>query len=216
MQVKQGKINFTTLAELPEGAPIMMGTFSINHKPAVILFDSGATHSFISTKCGARLGLDPNHTKASYMITTPGGKMASNLILRHVPIQLGSKLIKTNLISLSLEGIDIILGMDWMTQHKVMLDISSRAVEIDSPTQRATTLYLPSQEYVTSCTFAMEGIKLEDISVVCEYADVFSDDLPRLPPNRDIEFVIELQPGIAPISKRPYRMPPNDLAELKI
>ena len=58
----------------------------------------------------------------------------------------------------------------------------------------------------------MEGIKLEDISVVCEYADVFPDDLLRLPPNRDIEFVIELQPGTAPISKRPYRMPPKELA----
>ena len=143
MQVRQGKINFTTLAELPEGAPIMTGTFSINHKPAIILFDSGATHSFISTKCGARLGLDPNHTKAPYMITTPGGKIASNGILRHVPIQLGSKLIKTDLISLSLEGMDVILGMDWMTQHKVLLDIPSRAVEIDSPYQGATTLYLP-------------------------------------------------------------------------
>ena len=52
MQVRQGKINFTTLAELPEGAPIMTGTFSIHHKPAIILFDSGATHSFISDKCG--------------------------------------------------------------------------------------------------------------------------------------------------------------------
>ena len=143
MQVKQGKINFTTLAELSEGAPIMTSIFSIHHKPAIILFDSGATHSFISTKCGARLGLDPNHTKAPYMITTPGGKIASNRILRHVPIQLGSKLIKTDLISLNLEGMDVILGMDWMTQHKVMLDISSRAVEIDSPNQGATTLYLP-------------------------------------------------------------------------
>jgi len=102
MQVKQGTINFTTLAKLPDGAPIMTGIFSIHHKPAIILFDSGATHSFISTKCGARLGLDPNHTKAPYMITTPGGKIASNQILRHVPIQLGSKLIKTDLISLSL------------------------------------------------------------------------------------------------------------------
>jgi len=52
MQVRQGKINFTTLAELPEGAPIMTGTFSIHHKPAIILFDYGATHSFISAKCG--------------------------------------------------------------------------------------------------------------------------------------------------------------------
>ena len=52
MQVQQGKINFTTLAELPEGAPIMTGIFSINHKPTVILFDYGATHSFISENVG--------------------------------------------------------------------------------------------------------------------------------------------------------------------
>ena len=192
MQVRQGKINFTTLAELPEGAPIMTGTFSINHKPTVVLFDSGATHSFISNKYGARVGLEFRHAKAPYMITTPGGKIISNQILRCVPIQLGSKLIKTDLISLSLEGMDVILGMDWMTQHKVLLDISSQAIEIDSPSQGPTTLYLPQQEYITPCTFAMKDIKLEDILVVCEYADVFPDDLPRLPLDRDIEFVIEL------------------------
>ena len=62
----------------------------------------------------------------------------------------------------------------------------------------------------------MEGVKLEDIPVLCEYVDVFPDNLPGLPPDRDIEFVIELQPGTAPISKRPYRMSPNELAELKI
>jgi hypothetical protein len=52
MQVRQGRINFTTLAELPDGAPVMSGTFSIYHKPVVTLFDSGATHSFISNNCG--------------------------------------------------------------------------------------------------------------------------------------------------------------------
>ena len=62
----------------------------------------------------------------------------------------------------------------------------------------------------------MKDIKLEDIPVVWEYADIFPDDLPWMPPDRDIEFVIELQPGTAPISKRPYRMPPKELAELKI
>jgi hypothetical protein len=58
MQVWQGRVNFTTLAELPEGAPIMTGTFSIDYKPVIILFDSGATHSFISNKYVARVGLD--------------------------------------------------------------------------------------------------------------------------------------------------------------
>jgi hypothetical protein len=51
--------------------------------------------------------------------------------------------------------------------------------------------------------------------VVCEYPDVFPDDLPGIPPNRNVEFAIELQPETAPISRRPYRMPPNGLAELK-
>jgi hypothetical protein len=56
---------------------------------------------------------------------------------------------------------------------------------------------------------------LEEILVVCEYPDVFPDELPGMPTDRDVEFVIELQPGTAPISKRPYRMPPKELAELK-
>jgi hypothetical protein len=68
---------------------------------------------------------------------------------------------------------------------------------------------------IFSCAYAIRDIKLEDIPVVCEYPNVFPDDLLRMPPDRDIEFIIELQPGTAPISKRPYRMPPNELAELK-
>ena len=57
---------------------------------------------------------------------------------------------------------------------------------------------------------------LYDILVVCEFPDVFPDELPSLPPDRDVEFWIEFVPGIAPISRRPYRMSPNELAELKI
>jgi hypothetical protein len=86
MQVRQGRVNFTTLAELPEGAPIMTGTFSINYKPVIILFDSGATHSFISDKCVARVGLGSCQTKGSYMISTPGEKINSNQLIRYVPI----------------------------------------------------------------------------------------------------------------------------------
>jgi hypothetical protein len=216
MQVRQGRINFTTLAELLDGAPIMSGTFSIHHQPVVALFDSGATHSFISNNCGTRKGLDLGPTKGSYMISTPGGKITSDRMVKKVPIQFGSKEIRTDLILLNLEGIDVILGTNWMTEHGVLLDISSRVIEINSPHQGAITLYLPQQDYLYSCTYTITDIKVKDISVVCEYPDVFPDDLPGMPPDRDIEFIIELQPGTAPISKRPYRMPPNELAELKI
>jgi hypothetical protein len=54
--------------------------------------------------------------------------------------------------------------------------------------------------------------EIQDILVVCEFPDVFPEDLPGLPPERDVEFVIELKPGTAPISRRSYRMPPNELA----
>jgi hypothetical protein len=150
------------------------------------------------------------------MISTPGGKITSNQMVRSVPIQLGSQVIKTDLVLLNLEGIDVILRTNWMTEHRVLLDISSRVIEIDSPYHVATTHYLPQQEYLHSCTYAITNIKVKDIPVVCKFPNVFLDDLPGMPPDRDIEFIIELQHGTTPISKRPYRMPPNELAELKI
>ena len=156
----------------------MMGTFSVHHKPVVILFNSSASHSFISAKFGTKAGLDFCHTQGSYMISTPGGRIASNQIIRHVPIKLGSKIFKTDLILLALEGMDIILGKDWTNRHGGILDISSRAIELNSPILGSSTLYLPFCEYINSCAFAMKDIKLEDIPVVWEYADIFPDDLP--------------------------------------
>jgi hypothetical protein len=110
---------------------------------------------------------------------------------------------------------DVILGMEWMNQHKVILDISDRVVEINSPTVGHTTLYLPFGDGTDSCAYVTIISSLDEIPVVCEYPDVFPDEFPGMPPDRDVEFVIELQPGTAPISKRPYSMPPKELAELK-
>jgi hypothetical protein len=86
VQVRQGRVNITTLSELPEGTPIMTGTFSINHHPVIILFDSGATHSFISKNCGTKIGLDIYSINEAYRIITLGGKVLSNQICRKVPI----------------------------------------------------------------------------------------------------------------------------------
>jgi hypothetical protein len=132
-----------------------------------------------------------------------------------VPIQLGSHIVKTTLLVLGLENVDIILGANWMTLHQVVLDVASRIVEINSLFCGNFTLILPSQGSTQSCALSMTELPLKKIPVVCEYADVFPDELLGMPPDRDIEFTIELQPGTTPISKRPYRMPPTELAELK-
>jgi hypothetical protein len=132
-----------------------------------------------------------------------------------VPIKFGSPIIKTTLLIMGLESVDIILGTDWLSRHQALIDIAARAIEIHSPTCGEITLYLPSQGCTRSCAFALIESHIERIPVSCEYPDVFPDELPGMPPDRDIEFAIELQPGTAPISKRPYRMPPTELAELK-
>jgi hypothetical protein len=161
------------------------------------------------------MGLKGSHTNSTYKIITPGGQITSNILIRGVCLGLGSKIFPTNLIALSLAGMDVILGMDWMTQHKVVLDISDRVVEINSPTVGHTTLYLPFKDGTDSCAYVTIISPLDEIPVVCEYLNVFPDDLPGMPPDRDVEVLIELQPSTTPISKSPYRMPPKELAELK-
>jgi hypothetical protein len=215
VQVSQGRLNFTTLADILERAPVMTGIFSVLNYPAIVLFYSGASHSFISAKFSAKCQLIFHHTNGVVMISTLGGRVATNHINRQVPIKFGSTIIKTTLLIIGLESVDIILGTDWLPRHQALIDVAARAIEIHSPFCGEFTLYLPSQGCTHSCALAMIESLVERIPVVCEYPDVFPDELPGMPPDRDIEFAIELQPGTAHISKRPYRMPPAELAELK-
>jgi hypothetical protein len=147
------------------------------------------------------LGLNVLRVKNEFKIATPGGNISSNTLVKSVPLQLGSKIFQTNLLTLGLDGIYVILGMDWMTRHKVLLDIAERRIEITSPAVGVSTLYLPLRRSVDPSAYVSTATSLEEIPVVCDYPDVFPDELPGMPPDRDIEFVIELQPGMTPILK---------------
>jgi hypothetical protein len=166
VQVHQGKLNFTTMSDIPEGASVLMGTFSITDTPLKILFDSGATHSFISENLLGKLGLMGSHTKSAYKVITPGGNISSHTIALGVPLKLGSKTIQSHLITINLEGMDVILGMDWMTRPKVVLDISDRVVAIHSPTVGQTILNLPFKDGTDSCAYVTIISHLDEILVV--------------------------------------------------
>jgi hypothetical protein len=97
---------------------------------------------------------------------------------------LGSKTFPTHLISIGLEAMDVILGMDWMTRHKVVLDILGRVVVINSPAIGQTTLYLPFKNIADTCAYVTITSHHDEILVVCEYPDVFPDDFPGMPPDR--------------------------------
>jgi hypothetical protein len=90
VQVHQGKLNFTAMSDIPEGASVLTGTFSINNTPVKILLDSGATHSFITENLLDKLGLKGMQTKSAYKITTPGGNITSHLVTFGGPLRLVS------------------------------------------------------------------------------------------------------------------------------
>jgi hypothetical protein len=87
---------------------------------------------------------------------------------------------------------------------------------LDSPIHGIHVLQLSSVPAATPSVHHTAAQNLEDIPVACEFPDVFLEDLPGMPPDRDVEFIIELQPGTAPISRRSYKMTPKELSELKV
>jgi hypothetical protein len=99
---------------------------------------------------------------------------------------------------------------------KAVLDIAAHTVHLESPAHGNVVLQLQLSTSTTSALNSTAAQNLEDIPVACEFPDVFPEDLPSMPLDREVAFIIELQPGTAPISRWPYKMTPKELAELKI
>jgi hypothetical protein len=123
---------------------------------------------------------------------------------------------KTSLIVLEGQGIDVILGMNWMKRHRALLDTATRTLHLDSLEQGSSTLQLALTPVTSTVVHHTATQNLEDIPVACEFPNDFLEYLPGMPPDQDVEFIIELQPGTTPISRQPYKMTPKELAELKI
>jgi hypothetical protein len=214
--LQTGHINYTTVDGIPMGEEVFAGTFFLNERPIIILFDSVASHNFMSFTCAKKAGLTLVASGAPYMISTPGGRVGVDHIAQKVPLELSGKVFSTNLIILSGQGIDVILGMSWMKMPKVVLDIAVRLVYLNSLVYEKVTLHLPVISRIKAFLHHVVERRLEDIHMVREFPDVFPDDLLGMPSERAIEFKTELQPGTAPISKAPYIMSREELVELKI
>jgi hypothetical protein len=120
-----GHVNYTTMEDIPKDEQVLTDTFSLNGYPAVVLFDSGATHDFITKACTQRCQLSVHHIDIPYQISTPGGRVVTKQTVVHVPLDLAGKLYKPSLIVLDGQGLDIILGMGWMRAHKALLDTAT-------------------------------------------------------------------------------------------
>jgi hypothetical protein len=211
-----GCANYTIVEEIPTGEEVLAGTFFLNEQPVIILFDSRASHDFISTTCAKKAMLSMVATKAPYVISTTGGRVDANRIVRKAPLELAGRVFSTDLIILKGQRLDVILGMSWMKRHGAILDIAGWLVHLDSPVYGVVVLHLPLVSHIKAFLHHVVELKLEDLHVVQDFLDVFPDDMLGMSPERVIKFNIELQPGTAPISKALYKMSPIELKELKI
>ncbi|GJX35605.1 putative reverse transcriptase domain-containing protein [Tanacetum coccineum] len=152
-----------------------------------------------------------------YVIEVADGKKVEvDRIIRDYKLELGGSLFSINLIPLGHGSFDVIVGMDWLSQHKAVIVCHEKVVEIPMEDGRILRVH---GERAVGITKALKSAKedepkLSDISVVREFEDVFPEDLSGLPPQRQVEFRIDLVPGVTPVAKSPYRLAPSEMQEL--
>jgi hypothetical protein len=210
-----GRINHMTSDEAQQAQDIVLGMFLTSSHPATILFDSRASHSFISSSFVTKHGLPIATMKHTMLVSSPGGEMRTKHICPAVSITIRGVDFPLNLILLDSNGIDIILGMNWLSKYDGVIQCTRKAVKLTKKDGTSVEFVAMVQSDKDSVLNQTKAIALEDNKVVREYPDVFPAELPGMPPDHDIEFLIELLPRMPPISKRPYRMPINELVELK-
>jgi hypothetical protein len=161
-----GRANYATVEEIPMEKEVLAGTFSLNEHHVIILFDSGASHDFISSTCAKKTMLSMVVTEAPYVISTPRGRVDADRIVRKAPLKLVGRVFSTDLIILGGQGLDVILGMSWMRRHGAVLDIAGRLVHLDSPVYGEVILHLPAVSHIQASLHHVVELKLEEIHVV--------------------------------------------------
>ena len=195
-----------------------------------MLLDSSASYSFIAASVMRELGLEVETLEEPMCVSSPLGTRASiYLICWDCELEISGILLTVDLRVMDMSEFDVILGMDWLTAYRVVIDCERRRVTTYTLDGTCVTFHgdkhdaLPQAVYdsrwhgqlvgwLTSLTLEEEvGSDLDLPQVVCEYEDVFLDELPGLPPQRDVDFCIELHPGTSPISMTLHRMAPVEL-----
>ncbi|GAU44259.1 hypothetical protein TSUD_400050 [Trifolium subterraneum] len=205
---------------------LIRGTCFIHDTPLIAIIDTGATHSFISMECMKRLNISVYEMSGCMNIETPAsGSVITRLVCRNCPVSVFGRHFGMDLVCIPLSGIDVIFGMNWLVFNQIHINFCEKTVIF--PKSEGSLSLMNGEEVKESLNDHGElfmvfgslklegGVKLEEIPVVSEFSDVFSEDISDLPPEREVEFSIDLVPGTSPISMAPYRMPASELNELK-
>ncbi|GJW87952.1 putative reverse transcriptase domain-containing protein [Tanacetum coccineum] len=223
---------------------VVAGTFLLDNRYAYILFDTGADQSFVSTAFCSKIDITPSTLDHYYDIELAYGRIIGlNTILKGCTLNFLNHKFNVNLMPIELGSFDAIIGMDWLAKYQAVIVCAEKIVRIpwknktliihgDGSTQGNVT-----RLNIISCTKTQkymekgfpiflahvttkevedksEKKRLEDVPIVQDFPEVFPEDLPGLPPTRQVEFQIDLVPGAAPVARAPYRLAPSEMKEL--
>ena len=209
----------------------------VGGESAHTLFDTGASHSFVSSRLVKSWHFQGVFEPKAKQIRTAGTERLGTIgVHRDVPVLLGGVDFTGDLAEMELDYYDAILGMDWLTRHRVVLDCPRARVHISRGDGKITFEGTPAQRGISIISMLQaedllergaEGFlvtikmvkdvghqELQDIPVVAEFEDVF-EALTGPPPARGDALTIDLEPGTTPVSRAPYRLAPTEMAELK-
>ncbi|KAA3477091.1 Transposon Ty3-I Gag-Pol polyprotein [Gossypium australe] len=217
---------------------VITGTFSLHDISIVDLIELGSTHSYICMKLVSSMNIIVESTEFVIRVSNPLGKhVLVDKVCRNCPLTIRGHCFSVNLMLLPFDEFDLILGMDWLTTHNVLVNCGSKFIElrcvngdviqVESGKSDNMPIVISSmvvekymrkwyESYLAFVLNTQESeVNIESVPVVCKYPGVFPEELPGLPPVKEVEFGIELVPGTAPISVAPYKMTPLELKELK-
>ncbi|KAA3453236.1 DNA/RNA polymerases superfamily protein [Gossypium australe] len=218
---------------------VITGSFTVDVIPYFALIDIGSTHSYVSCEMADKLGIWVNETVSKVIVLSPLGQYVHvNKIYKRCLLQVQGEVFPTDLMEFPFGEFDLILGMDWLSEHRVSLDYDTKQVTLRTLDGNEIIMIREHQKYLSNVISALvadnlirkgckaylayildsnvDGAILENISIVKEFPNIFLEELPSLPAKCVVEFEIELLPGIASMPITPYHMALKEFKELKV
>jgi hypothetical protein len=221
-RAQYGKVNHLEADTVQETPGVALGTFSFEYHSANVLLDTIATHYFVTASWVESHSIPVAPMYPPMRVSSVGGRTQTNRLCPSARVQIRGIEFPADLIVMGNQDttIDVIPGMNWLTKYQDSLSCDKRTVKLVSLLGEEVLVELvlsgPRKGSCHQVTTHIEEIKpSEAINVVSEFPDVFPEELPGMPPERKVEFAIELIPGTTPISKRAYRVSGPELVELK-
>ena len=235
----RGRVFQLTAEEAKVEPDVVTGIFYVNSMPALVLFDTGATKSFVSFSFCKSFSIVKGRLNEPLEVEIADEKIRLvSDVYRGNGLEIEGVRFPIDLIPIVMREINVIVGMDWLSRHRAHFDCENQRIVVQTPSGGELTIFGNGKKgmpkvcslakarryvhrggisylaYVTDSREEKKRKVVADVPVVREFLDVFPEDFPGIPPERQVEFSIDLVPGAAPVTKAPYRLAPPEMQEL--